>query len=543
MYAADGRTTRKADNRIYTGRKPTAKTPLKMKRKGYITPDVVTFQNFEDAFDGFSRGKRGRPEVQQFMADLEGNLQRILDQYAAQTWHPQGYTSLEVFKPKHRIVHKAPVDDHVAEWAVLLPVEQWLFDSLYYRAPACVPHKGTHYFVRQERAELRRCSQEEVYYFVQMDIHHYFPSINHDLMMQRIREKIKDPAWLLFIDRFIDSFPQGLVLGVKLSQILAGLFLAPFDRLALRCFDIGADPERFRYWQSRYVTDCLLTCRTPAQAAELAKGVAYLNAKFARYVSEGLQHYSRFADNIVIKHADKVFLRIIVELSIMTLARDYLLEVNRSWNIRPQWTGNDVCGYVFYHDHVRLRKRNKQALCRQIKKLRKKGCSEKTVRLKMASRAGFAIHADTRHLFKKLDMERRLGSVVKNRRKKAPFEGMTAEQKVSIEELICYEREADETRKLIQLVDYKVDNSVIEKHDDGTPKRRIAIRFRKIDRVENPESETPVYHWHPQEYYAFSGSKVMIDQAEEDICKDDLPLATVIKEFSNKQKKKFYKFT
>lgn len=513
-----------------------------MKRKGHISQDVATRENFEKAFWGYSESKHSRGDVQRFESNLEDNLLRLLQAYATCSWQTPAYTSKEVFKPKHRIVHKSSVDSHVIQWASLLPVEKWITDTYYKRSPACVLNKGTHYYVRQELSELRRCSQEELYYHVQLDIHHYFPNINHDLMKLRIRDKIKDPVYLRFIDEFIDSFPCGLVLGVKLSQILSGFFLVPFDRLALDCFGIGRDAEKFRYWQNRYVTDCLLTCRTPVQAAELSKGVDYLNGKFERFVREGLLHYSRFADNIVIKHNDKVFLRIMVELSIMTLARDFLLPINKGWNIRPTWMGNDLCGYVFFHDHLRLRKRNKKALCRQVAKLRKKGYSEKDIRLKCASRAGFAYHADTRNLLKSLNMEKRLGTVIKNRKKKAPFEGMTAEQKLSVEEIICYEND-NENERLIQLIDYKVDDSVIEKNDDGTPKRRIAIRYKRIDHIENADAEEPTYVWGDKEYYSFSGSKVMIDQAEQDFSKEDLPLATVIKEFVNKQRKKFYKFT
>ena len=255
-----------------------------------------------------------------------------------------------------------------------------------------------------------------------------------------------------------------------------------------------------------------------------------------------MKHYSRFADNITIKHKDKAFLHIIVELTIMVLARDFHLQVNKSWNVRPMWMGNDVCGYVFYHDHLMLRKRNKKALCRQVAKLRKKGYSEKDIKLKCASRVGFASHADTRNLLKSLNMEKRLGKVIKNRKKKAPFAGMTPDQKKSIEDIICYD-DSTENEKLILLIDYKVDDSVIEKNDDGTPKQRIALRYKVIDHVDNPDSEEPVYVWIEEEDYSFSGSKVMIDQATEDFSTEDLPTVTVIKEFTNKQRKKFYKFT
>lgn len=512
-----------------------------MKRKGHISKRVATQRNFEDAFWGYSDGKHGRYEVQRFESNLKDNLQNLLNAYVARSWRTSPYTSKEVFKPKHRIVQKSKVDDHVIQWASMLPEERWLQDTFYNRSPACVLGRGTHYYVRQEVAELRTFSQNELYYFVQLDIHHYFLNINHDLMKSRLREKLKDPVLLYLWDEFIDSFP-GLVLGVKLSQLLSGLFLAPFDWLALKCFGIGNDVEKFHYWQNRYVTDCFLTCRTNEQAAELSKGVAYLKRKFSGFVREGLLHYSRFADNIVIKHKDKVFLHLMVELAIVTLSRDFLLNVNKNWNVRPTWMGNDLCGYVFFHDHLRLRKRNKKALCRQVAKLRKKGYSERDIRLKSASRAGFAYHADARNLLKSLNMEKRLGTVIKNRKKKAPFEGMTAEQKMSVEEIICYEN-SNENEKLIQLIDYKVDDSVIEKNDDGTPKRRIAIRYKRIDHIENVDAEEPTYVWGDKEYYSFSGSKVMIDQAEQDFSKEDLPLATVIKEFVNKQRKKFYKFT
>lgn len=512
-----------------------------MKRKGHISKRVATQRNFEDAFWGYSDGKHSRYEVQRFESNLKDNLQNLLNAYVACSWRTSPYIPKEVFKPKHRIVQKSKVDDHVIQWASILPEERWLQDTFYSRSPACVLGRGTHYYVRQEVAELRAFSQNELYYFVQLDIHHYFLNINHDLMKSRLREKLKDPVLLYLWDEFIDSFP-GLVLGVKLSQLLSGLFLAPFDWLALKCFGIGNDVEKFHYWQNRYVTDCFLTCRTNEQAAELSKGVAYLKRKFSGFVREGLLHYSRFADNIVIKHKDKVFLHLMVELAIVTLSRDFLLNVNKNWNVRPTWMGNDLCGYVFFHDHLRLRKRNKKALCRQVAKLRKKGYSERDIRLKSASRAGFAYHADARNLLKSLNMEKRLGTVIKNRKKKAPFEDMTAEQKMSVEEIICYENN-NENEKLIQLIDYKVDDSVIEKNDDGTPKRRIAIRYKRIDHIENADAEEPTYVWGDKEYYSFSGSKVMIDQAEQDFSKEDLPLATVIKEFVNKQRKKFYKFT
>ncbi len=512
-----------------------------MHRKGYIAHKIIDDDNYRRAFDGFADDKMKRDKVQDFFKHIDGFRDEFYREFESQTWRPHGYREKEVFKPKHRWVHEAPVCDSVAEWAAMLPVEDWLFDTYYYRSPSCVPGKGTHYFVRQEIHELRSESQHEVYYTCQLDIHHYFHWIEHELMKKNIRRLIKDPYLLSFLDNFIDGFNQGLVLGVKLSQTLSGIYLAPFDRLAIRCFDIVADNDKYCYWLNRYVTDKLMTCRTQQQADELALGVESLKNKFHDFCLQGLRHYSRFADNIVIKHQDKTFLHIMVELSVMILSRDYMVQVNKSWNVRPSWMGNDLCGYVFFHDHTKLRKRNKKALVKQVHRLQKKGLTNEEIRRKVASRAGFAYHCDSLHLLKTLNMER-LGNKIKNRRKKAPFEGMTVEQKKSIEDIVCFGGK-DENKHFILLIDYDIDDSVIEKNEDGTPKQRIAIRYKCMAAIKNADTDNPDIEWEEQEWYSFSGSRVMIDQATNDFNKDDLPLPTVIKEFVNKNKKKFYKFT
>ena len=56
----------------------------------------------------------------------------------------------------------------------------------------------------------------------------------------------------------------------------------------------------------------------------------------------------------------------------------------------------------------------------------------------------------------------RFGKLVKARKSRVPFEGMQKSQQQSIEDIICHEGQ-DENKFLIQVIDYKVDDSVIEK--------------------------------------------------------------------------------
>lgn len=462
----------------------------------------------------------------------------LAEAFDSETWHPAEYTFKEVWEPKHRLVAKASVPDHVMLRTVTDPIEQALVAAMYPGSYSCVKGRGTHAFMHALERELWNYPAEETRYGVQLDVHHYFPSINHELMKERLRWKVKDRKVLAVLDAYIDSYNEGLPLGVKCSQMLSNLYLTPFDWAAKACFYIGSDPEKMAYWRSRYVSDKLLTCRTEADAWELRGGVTELSARFDAYVHEGLRHYMRFADNIVILHRDKTFLHLMVELSQMIITRDYLLSFNSSYNVRPVDAGGlDVCGYVFFHGYTRLRKRNKQALCRQVARLRKRGLPEREVRLRCASRVGFAGHADTKQLLKKLGMER-LGTLIKNKRMKAPFDGMTVDQKESIESLVCHRGEP-EVDKMILLTDYKIDKSVLDKAatEDGSDRLRIVIRYRHAKRGGREDE------WEDVEHYAFSGSQILIEQASRDFSPGDLPLMTVIAEDTTKRGGKFYKFT
>lgn len=125
------------------------------------------------------------------------------------------------------------------------------------------------------------------------------------------------------------------------------------------------------------------------------------------------------------------------------------------------------------------------------------------------------------------------------------------------------------------LIDFAVEDSKVEKEDvivevpDGNggtrserqtrPKKCLVIRYKRILKTVVQTSvdgeETEIYEFEKEkdkngnltardaEYYSYTGSTVMLEQAGNDFMKEDLPCPTVITEFTNKLNKKFYKFT
>ena len=235
-----------------------------------------TLENAQEAFERYADQKHKRWNIMRYEADIDENTHRVLQEIIEESFVPSGYKEKWIYDKKPRKLAKAPVFDHHCEAAHMLPYETQVYDHISWRAPAVRPNLGTHAMMRFIRNELYRFPQDEVFYHVMLDVHHYFPLMDHELLKKKISNKFKAGKLRNFIFRVIDSYPQGAPLGIKLAQLFGMLYLADFDRLMERFFDIPKDPEKMAYWTSRYITEWILTAKSPDERLVLEKGSAYL---------------------------------------------------------------------------------------------------------------------------------------------------------------------------------------------------------------------------------------------------------------------------
>ena len=122
----------------------------------------------------------------------------------------------------------------------------------------------------------------------------------------------------------------------------------------------------------------------------------------------------------------------------------------------------------------------------------------------------------------------------------------------------------------ILLIDYKVMDSKIDKDtimvqvensgggpqmvEKCRPNKALAIRFKKILRTfemngeeqyvfEKKKDENGDPTEEDAEFYSFTGSKILIDQALNDFSIEDLPCPTVVQQYRGKNGQTFVKFT
>ena len=99
--------------------------------------------------------------------------------------------------------------------------------------------KGIEY-VEQFREYYRRRGIKR-YYILKCDISKFFQTINHKILKEKLRKKIKDPKALKIIFEIIDSYKEGLGIGSMTSQVLAIFYLNDMDhyikeKLKIKCY-------------------------------------------------------------------------------------------------------------------------------------------------------------------------------------------------------------------------------------------------------------------------------------------------------------------
>jgi len=222
-----------------------------MKRFGNLFPRIVAFDNLFAAARRAQSGKRFRHDVLAFNYAIEDNLLALQRDLASKKYRPGDYRSFVILEPKRRYISAAPYRDRVAHHAlcnIIEPIFDATFnDSSYANRVGKGTHRALNHFVRNAR---------QYAYCLRADVEKFFPSIDHAILKERFRAKIKcrDTLWLMdaILDNSNEQEPvkqyipdDNLLTGVErrhrlpignlTSQLWANLYLNAVDhRMAAR---------------------------------------------------------------------------------------------------------------------------------------------------------------------------------------------------------------------------------------------------------------------------------------------------------------------
>ncbi|WDD36069.1 reverse transcriptase domain-containing protein (plasmid) [Nostoc sp. UHCC 0926] len=216
-----------------------------MKRYGNLYPQIIKFENILLASRQAQKGKRFRDKILEFNYNLETELIRLQQKLTDKTYQPGAYRTFHLTNPKSRLISAAPYRDRVVHHAlcnIIVPIfERTFIADSYANRLGFGTHRALNKFTHFARNSR---------YVLQCDIRKYFPSIDHIILKELIRRKIKcsDTLWLIETiignsneqEGVIDYFPgddlltpvtrrRGLPIGNLTSQFFANIYLSGFD--------------------------------------------------------------------------------------------------------------------------------------------------------------------------------------------------------------------------------------------------------------------------------------------------------------------------
>jgi len=341
-----------------------------IKGNGAITDyeRLCAFDSLYEAHRKARRCKRQKADVISFEMNLAENLWDCKRRLDGKTYTVNGYHRFMIHDPKDREIQALAYADRVVQHSLCDNVLSPFFEKhLIYDNCACRIGKGTHFGMERLTGFLREHYREygAEGWILKADVRKYFPSVDHEVLLARLRKVISDPDVRALLEMIVRSWNgeegKGLPMGNQSSQLFALYYLDPVDRLV---------KEKLR-----------------------------------------IKHYTSYMDDMVLIHPDRDYLRECL-LQMRELCESKLkLELNEKTQVFPLRHGVDYLGWHFYLTDTgkvikKLRTTNKKRLKRRMKGLQA-GYAEgrlqwEDVRRSLASTNGHLIHGDTYHLRTKI---------------------------------------------------------------------------------------------------------------------------------------------
>lgn len=338
---------------------------------------MLEHSNVEKMFHKAAKGKNEREDVAKILNPdnldkhvkfLIGKLENTAPEemevsHPEYAWHPTKHekqTINEQSSKKTRNIEKPRYNyEQVVHHIVVNACNDIMMKGMYEFVCGSVPergsHYGKHYIEKWIHGDAKNCK-----YVLKMDIRHFFESVDHDVLKEWLKKKIRDKRMLHILFMIIDGCEQGLPLGFYTSQWLANFMLQPLDHY------IKEQLHAAHY--IRYMDDMVIFGRNKKELHRMQQEIERcLNEKF----------------HLLMKYNHQVF------------RFDYIERKTGLRKGRPL----DFMGFQFYHDKTILRESIMLSITRKANRMAKKEKITWYDASAMLSYMGYITHTDTYDMY------------------------------------------------------------------------------------------------------------------------------------------------
>lgn len=330
--------------------------------KNIFKPAIEVGNIKQCILDNSKNGKMKREYVRRVVENVDEEAKIVHENMKNHTTVIEKYELVgitEGLKRKKRKIAKPKYKyDQIIQYVLISQLKPIVMHSLYEYAHGSLEGRGP---LQSAQAISRWIKNDPkgTRYCLQMDVHHCYPSVDQEILIQRYHEKIKDEDFNIENDKVIRASPEGLAPGAPTSIWHIHFLFTPFD-----------------HWLSE---------------------------------QDGVAHNLRHMDDIVVFGPSKKKLHKVERDVIEYMKREYNMEINNNHQVFPiEWTDKkgkkhgrplDVCGYLFYRDRTIMRKNHLIKTTRKATKIAKNEKISFYESGQMLSHLGWFKHADVYNVY------------------------------------------------------------------------------------------------------------------------------------------------
>ncbi|MBQ8235018.1 MAG: hypothetical protein IJZ36_05505 [Bacilli bacterium] len=311
-----------------------------MKRVNNIYNSIVDIKAIQTMYNKkIKLNTKNKIKLERFENNYVSNMIYIKNTLENKSYIPGKYNIFLIKEPKLRLIMSQNVFDKIINHMVS---KYFLVDiysnTLINENIATRENKGTHYGINLLKKYLNEVKKDE-FYILKFDISKYFYNLDHDILKNLVRRKIKDKDVLKIIDDIIDStdseYVNKEINRVKQKEINKVLN-SNVDNKNKILNNINKIPV---YKKGKGLPIGNMSSQILA--------VLYLN-ELDHFIKEKLniKYYIRYMDDGVIIHKDKKYLEYCL-VEIEKIIDKYKLELNNKTRIYKCNEGFDFLGFKF----------------------------------------------------------------------------------------------------------------------------------------------------------------------------------------------------
>ncbi len=362
--------------------------------------DLVDIDKIREMYNIIRSNTKNRGKLHKFELFYSANIISILTVLKNKNYIHSRYNIFLVHEPKYRIIMSEIMSDKVINHLI----------SKYVLEPGITPHllpqnvatrkgKGTKEGIRYVKMYINKLKLNyDKAYVLKCDIKKYFYSIDHELILQKVKRFITDPEILKIVTNIINSTDEEYVnKGIKhvvkkeIARVSELNILDKEQKIA----ELNSIPT---YPKGKGLPIGNMTSQLLA--------IYFLN-DLDHYIKEKLhcKYYVRYMDDFVIFHHDKEELKRLKKI-IEEKLQEFKLDLNKKTNIYDLNHGFGFLGYQFLLKGKRLilkiNPQTKRRIKRKMRKLKK--INAPNYEQIKASYMGYLKIAHSKNLIKKMDL-------------------------------------------------------------------------------------------------------------------------------------------